>query len=137
MSKSRGARLEEGGGHSLAGIVTEQRAAEFNSNKLRPRILFGSKILFRQHLLASVRKAARPDLSLRPRLFDNDKLLLREKTAPPSSPAPARSPLALCNNRCTTRVPTHTRKERVEGERERGPALGLSLDRLSADASER
>lgn len=45
------------GGHSLPGIVTEQRAAEFNSNKLRPRILFGSKILFRQHLLASVRKA--------------------------------------------------------------------------------
>lgn len=87
-----GSKVEEGGGHSLAGIVTEQRAAEFNSNKLRPRILFGSKILFRQHLLASVRKAARPDLSLRPRLFDNDKLLLREKTAPPSSPAPA--PLA-------------------------------------------
>lgn len=136
MSKSRGARLEEGGGHSLAGIVTEQRAAEFNSNKLRPRILFGSKILFRQHLLASVRKAARPDLSLRPRLFDNDKLLLREKTAPPSSPAPA--PLAPRRSlQQPMHHPTHTRKERVEGERERGPALGLSLDRLSADASER
>lgn len=66
---------------------------------------------------------AKPDLSLslRPRLFDNDKLLLREKTAPPSSPAPLLLPaLALCNEQHgnnTAAPPTHTRKERVEGER--------------------
>lgn len=66
-NKSRGTRgrMGEGGAIVYLGSL-RSRAAEFNSNKLRPRILFGSKILFRPAFIGAFAKPLGPDHSPAP-----------------------------------------------------------------------
>lgn len=96
-----------------------------------------------------VRKAARPDpASLRPRLFDNDKLLLREKMAAAFHTLPlsfASVSLTGSLQRLSASAMNARGRRKVEGwtvqeekrQEGKGLALGLSLDQLSGDVSER
>lgn len=62
-----GNKREDGGGRAIVYLGSlRSRAAEFNSNKLRPRILFGSKILFRPAFIGAFAKPLGPDHSPAP-----------------------------------------------------------------------